>query len=466
MKYRGYLYVAVATTLNILLNALTLGNYLWLEGRVIGGVFRNWGRRFRYQPERFLTPSSENEIVELIRSAQDVRFFGSGHSFNDGVVADTTLVSLDKYTGLVNTDEARQRVTVKAGTRVRDVVRLLLERNWAFAALPSHDAQSIAGVLSTDVHGTGRDWGFVSESVVNLKVIDGNGTVNFCEPHDDLFRAAIGGVGAVGVISEVTVQTVDRFNVEQKFEISDLSYVRNNLDKLLAANDHLSLYLFPFTSKCQISTWNRTGKPKSFLGPLREFIGISLDAFLAASFGNFMAYSGLLPKLSTFAHGLKKGTDLIMESNKAFNRTIYHLHQELEFTVPFEETFAMCDRFVGLYEKMYRESRLPYPLFEIRFTPAAHVLTLIGAGRERKSTWIDLIINDSQGFEKFYAAAEELMKEVGARPHLGKYCHAHSKADFEKLHGQHFMKFLKIRQEHDPKGKFSNAFTRRLFDES
>jgi FAD/FMN-containing dehydrogenase len=465
MKYRSYFYVAFATTLNILLNALTLGNYLWLEGRVVNGVFRNWGRRFRYNPKRFSTPSSEVELVELIRSANDLRFFGAAHSFNDGVVADTTLVSLDHYTGVVDTDTASKRVTVKAGTRVRDVVRMLLDRNWAFAALPSHDAQSMAGILSTDVHGTGRDWGFVSESVVSLKVIDGHAAVNTCEPHDDLFRAAIGGVGAVGVISEVTVQAVDRFNVEQKFELSDLSYVKSNLDRLIATNDHLSLYLFPFTTKCQISTWNRTTKPKSFSGPLREFIGISIDAFLAAWFGNLMAYTGLLPKLSTFTHSLKKGTDLVMESNKAFNRTIYHLHQELEFTVPFEETFEMCDRFVGLYEKMYRDSRLPYPLFEVRFTPAEHDLTLIGAGRDRRSTWIDLVIDDSHGFENYYAAAEELMKEVGARPHLGKYCQSHSKADLERLHSNHFTKFLQIRKQHDPHGKFINAFTRRLFGE-
>jgi hypothetical protein len=49
MKYRGYLYVALATNLNIFLNALTFGNYLWLEGRVRNGVFRNWGRRYRYR---------------------------------------------------------------------------------------------------------------------------------------------------------------------------------------------------------------------------------------------------------------------------------------------------------------------------------------------------------------------------------------------------------------------------------
>ena len=82
-----------------------------------------------------------------------------------------------------------------------------------------------------------------------------------------------------------------------------------------------------------------------------------------------MSYTGLLPKLSNWAYGLKRGTDLVMESNKAYNRTIYHLHQELEFTVPFEETWEMCDRFLELYEEMYSKE-LPYTLLEVRFTPA------------------------------------------------------------------------------------------------
>ena len=55
MKRRGYFYVAFATTLNILLYALTLGRFLWLEGRVRGGLFRNWGRRFRYRPRNFVS---------------------------------------------------------------------------------------------------------------------------------------------------------------------------------------------------------------------------------------------------------------------------------------------------------------------------------------------------------------------------------------------------------------------------
>jgi len=464
MKYRGYFYVALTTSLNILLNGVTFDHYLWLEGRVRGNRFRNWARRFRYQPARFAQPTTEAEIIDLVKNSSGLRLFGSAHSFNDGVISDHTLVSLDRFAGVVASNPADREITVKGGTRVRDVVRILLDQGWAFRALPSHDAQSIGGILSSDVHGTGSDWGFVSDMVTKLRIIDGRGMPHECGPQDDLFKAAIGGVGAVGIITEVTVKAVERFNVEQKFEIMELDFVEQNLERLLAENKHLSLYLFPFARKCQVSTWNPTSKARSFLGPLREFIAISADALLAAWGGNLMAYTGLLPRLSSFTHGLKRGTDLVMESNKAFNRTIYHLHQELEFTVPFARTFETCKRFIALYEEMYAKD-LPYTLIEVRFTPAGHDRTLIGAGRDRRSTWIDLVCDDSHGFEKYYAAAEGLMKELGARPHLGKFCFSFGPTDFAALHQDHFARFQQLRREYDPEGKFANQFTRRLFGE-
>src|SRR5215211_1011417 len=158
MRVLGYLRVALFTTVNIVLNGATLGRYVWLEGRVKRGIFTNWARRFRYTPKRFEKPTSEQEIVDLIRNARCVRVFGSGHSFNAGVVSEETLVSLDDCAGLVWKDLDKKQVAVKGGTRVRDIVALLLDEGLAFRALPSHDAQSIAGILSTDVHGTGREW--------------------------------------------------------------------------------------------------------------------------------------------------------------------------------------------------------------------------------------------------------------------------------------------------------------------
>ena len=489
IKLLSYLKVALATTLNILLYAATLGRFIWLEGRVRRGVFKNWAGRFRYRPQRIVSPTTEEEIVELVKSSQSARVFGSGHSFNSGVVSDETLVSLDDYSGLVCKYPDKNQIVVKAGTRVRDVVKLLSDEGLAFRALPSHDAQSMAGILSTDVHGTGKIfgteeevWGFVSQSVVGLSLINGKGEKHACLPSDDLFKAAIGGMGAVGIITEVVVQGVPRFNIEQKVEMRPISYVKENLGQLLQTNDHVSLYLFPFLDQCQVNTWNRKEKARTppigrfvesielFKGSLIEFVRISIDALAAAWLGNLIAYTGDLPQSGRTYGGLRRGSDLLLESNKGFNRTIYHLHQELEFTVPFEDTFEACQRFTRLYEDLYRDqyreeshaSGLPYALFEVRFTPK-HDRTLIGAGRGRRSTWIDLVCNDSQGFERYYAEAEKLIKEIGARPHLGKYCESFRKEDMAKLHGDKFVRFLALVEQHDPQRKFANGFTRRLF---
>jgi hypothetical protein len=465
VKIASYLRVGSNTTINIVLYAATLGKYLWLEGRVRRGVFRNWARRFRYAPLMYVEPSKEEEIVQIVRNSAKVRVFGAGHSFNEGNVSDQVLISLDNYSGLVSKDLANDQITVKGGTRVRDVVRLLAQDGLAFAALPSHDAQSMAGILSTDVHGTGRDWGFISSSVVRLTLLDGNGATIACDPADDLFKAAIGGVGAVGIILEVTIQGVPRFNINQRVDIRDLDVVKRNLDTLLGTNDHFSLYLFPFSDQCQVNTWNRTDQPHSPNADIREFCNISLDALLAAWVGNLLAYTKLLPLSgywSRLSYLVRRGSNLVLESDCAYNRTIYHLHQELEFTVPYEATFGVCDRLVELYKDLY-SSGLPYTLLEVRFTPAGHDRTLIGPGRERRSAWIDIVCNDSDGFETYYAAAVQHIKELGGRPHLGKYSNGFDVDYLQKLHGEYLQTFKHVMVQHDPAGKFSNAFTERLF---
>lgn len=463
MFLRSYLWAALKTTLNILLNALTLGRYIWLEGRVKRGVFHNWGHRFHYRPALLAMPGTEAEVVTLVRSARRLRVFGAGHSFNSGVVTDETLVSLDRYTGILWVDVAKKQMAVRAGARIRDINRALLQRGWAFAALPTHDAQSIGGIISTDVHGTGRDWGFVSQSVARLKIVDGRGEIIECEPSDALYKAAIGGIGAVGIIVEVVVQAVDAFSVRQRSEFMDLAYVKANLDQLIEKNDHLSLYVFAFGRKCQVNTWNRTTESQTPLGPLREFIDHSINALVSVWFADLLAHTNLLPRMSDFILSRARGTDMVLESSEGFNRSIYHVHHELEFTVPYEDAFAVLHRFIALYERQYAAGR-PFVAFELRFTPAGHDRTLIGAGRERRSTWIDLLCNDSTGHEALFEAAEELVKEVGGRPHLGKHCCLIDRSYLEQVHGEHFALFRRLVQEHDPDGRFVNSFTQRLFE--
>ena len=130
MKIGSYLRVGFNTTLNIILYAATTGKYLWLEGRVSEGIFRNWARRFRYTPIMYAEPSSEQEIVEIVRDCAKARVFGSGHSFNEGNVSDEVLISLDNYSGLVSKDPANRQITVRGGTRVRDVSNFSQRTVW------------------------------------------------------------------------------------------------------------------------------------------------------------------------------------------------------------------------------------------------------------------------------------------------------------------------------------------------
>jgi hypothetical protein len=100
----SYLTCPLATTFNMMLNALTLGGYVWLEGGVHGDVFSNWIKHFRYNPQRFFRPTTEQEIVKQVGDSRSLRVFGAGHSFNAGIVSDETLVSLDDYSGLITKD--------------------------------------------------------------------------------------------------------------------------------------------------------------------------------------------------------------------------------------------------------------------------------------------------------------------------------------------------------------------------
>ena len=84
-------------------------------------------------PIMYAEPSTEEAIARTVQNAKKVRVFGAGHSFNEGNVSDQLLISLDNYSGLVSKDIANHQITVRGGTRVRDVVKLLAQDGLAFA---------------------------------------------------------------------------------------------------------------------------------------------------------------------------------------------------------------------------------------------------------------------------------------------------------------------------------------------
>ncbi len=101
MKTRGYFYCGLTTTLNITLYALTFGNFLWLEGRVCHGYFRNWLRRFGYRPHRFellgTLASDAGDLLRPLRLLPDSQFdplhSGNGSAYNQACSKLTELLT-------------------------------------------------------------------------------------------------------------------------------------------------------------------------------------------------------------------------------------------------------------------------------------------------------------------------------------------------------------------------------------
>ena len=153
-----------------------------------GYRFRNWDKTLESRPERFYRPDSEEEVLEIVREANDaggtVRTFGAGHSWSPLVLTDGTLINLDKLDRIVSMDVKRQRVTVQAGIRLKELNQILPKHGLGMRNLGSIGEQSIAGAISTATHGTGLRLGGLHTQIVgmNLIMIRGKGVAGSKDP--------------------------------------------------------------------------------------------------------------------------------------------------------------------------------------------------------------------------------------------------------------------------------------------
>ena len=195
--------------------------------------------RLQRDKHGFIHPSTEEQIRKLIKDANNegkkVRVRGSGHSVSGAILTDLHAENpmdereinlvLDKYT-VVRFDEARKRVTVQAGCLLvynskhpsEDKVGLLPridEKGWALPDLGGIAHQTVAGFVSTGSAG-GSLQASLDPNIVAIRIIDGKGN-----PHDlsennesNLFHATGVSMGLLGVISTVTFQCIDRFDIK------------------------------------------------------------------------------------------------------------------------------------------------------------------------------------------------------------------------------------------------------------
>ncbi|MFG2059187.1 FAD-binding protein [Micromonospora sp. NPDC048930] len=176
---------------------------------------RNWAGNVRYRAARRHRPSTLDELRRLVAGAERVRAAGSGHSFNR--LGDTTgdLVSLAGLPPTVTLDRDRGSVTVAAGLSYGDLATRLHAEGYALANLASLPHISVAGAVATATHGSGRANGNLATAVAALELVTAEGDLHTVDRADPRFAGMVVNLGALGVVTRVTLDVVPTFDIRQ-----------------------------------------------------------------------------------------------------------------------------------------------------------------------------------------------------------------------------------------------------------
>jgi xylitol oxidase len=178
------------------------------------GPVTNWAGNVTFRAAHIHRPTSADELRELVARRPKIRALGTGHSFN--LIADSTadLVRVDGLPGTVEIDRDRSTVTVAAGLRYAEVAVALERAGFALANLASLPHISVAGSVATGTHGSGDTQRNLAAAVAALTLVAPDGTV--VEVHRDSDPGAIVALGALGIVTALTLDIEPTFQVAQQ----------------------------------------------------------------------------------------------------------------------------------------------------------------------------------------------------------------------------------------------------------
>jgi FAD/FMN-containing dehydrogenase len=428
------------------------------EGRYREGRWSNWTDNYSARPRRYALPRSEEQLSELARSTPSLRVVGGGHSFNDSPLCDETMVSLDAMDEVLAVDLPARRVRVQAGIRLRDLNRYLQSQGLALPMLGSTDAQSIGGLIATDLHGSGRDHGFLSEQVRGLRVMDAQGRARELRPGEPWFHAVFGAIGTCGIVTEVELELVPSFSLRKSTRMVDRAQAEEQLSESLEACDHLSYYYVGGAEDCEAvreHRWEHVADPPDADWETRKLQAELKDFAISAAVPGLAELLSEMDENAWLSNGLAPDERLTMPASAGFGRKLFYRHDEIELAVPFDRWRSALSEVMDLLAQ-----RNFFSIVELRFTPDRSC-SLIGPGAGQRSAWIELATPLSQERGEIYFLVEQILRRHGGRPHLGKKTSL-TAGDLFALHGERFALFQQVRELADPQGRFLNNFSRRL----
>ena len=424
--------------------------------------WHNWARNQECAPVAIETPSTEDELVATVRSAaeagQHVKVVGSGHSFTGIALTDGRLVRLDNYQRILSVDRKKLQATVQSGIKLQRLYDELWARGLALPNAGDIAYQSISGAVSTSTHGTGLEFGGLATQIVGLRLISGTGEVIDCSAKKEpaLFSAARVGLGALGVISTITLQCVPAFHLRAQEAPMRVDQVMEDLDRHVTENEHFEFFWVPHTGWALTKRNNRTDEP----APGRTRWTEIKDDILMGNyvFGALARIGRLRPQMIPRLMRILPSTgpvDYVDRSYRVFASPRMVRFYEMEYEVPIE---AAKEAF-GRVRKYVEDSgiMLSFPI-EVRFTAADDIPLSTASGRA--SCYIAVHVYEGTHYQAYFEAVEDIMDDYGGRPHWGKL-HFQTAETLAPRYPQ-WEGFQAARKRMDPNGIFTNPYLNRV----
>jgi hypothetical protein len=230
----------------------------------VANGWHNWAGNEHCTPAVVERPGTERQLLAAVRRAgvgdHRVKVAGAGHSFTGIACTDGVQIRLERYGRVLDIDGHAGRVTVQAGIRLSRLNSELASRGLALENLGDVAYQRLGGAIATATHGTGGQFGGLATQVVALSLVTAEGTLVNCsaDEHPEIFAAARVGLGALGVVSTVTLRCVPAFNLHAIEEPMRLDHVLDHFDDYVAGNDHFEFFWVPHTRWALTKRNNRT----------------------------------------------------------------------------------------------------------------------------------------------------------------------------------------------------------------
>lgn len=433
-----------------------------------GGTWQNWGRTEKVRPQTVEYPSTIEAVRRAVRSAaargRAIKAVGAGHSFTGIAVAPGTLLELTELSGLVSVDRDRSRARLLAGTRLHRVPALLAPYGLAMTNLGDIDRQSIAGAISTGTHGTGTRFGGLATQVVAASLVTGDGELLTIDEDNEpeLLGAVALGLGALGILVDVTIQCVPAFVLQAVERPEPLDAVVDDVIARARAADHFEFYWFPHTDVALTKTNTRLPADAA-TAPLSSASKVLDDMIIGNGVHQAVCTVGraapaLVPGINRLSAKVWGDRTFSDASHNVFATSRGVRFREMEYAVPIEHLAAAFRDLQRVITE--RGWKVEFPV-EVRVAAADDLWLSTASGRE--SGYIAVHRYWKVDPTEYFGVIEAVMLAHGGRPHWGKM-HTLDAAALRERYPR-FVDFTALRDRLDPQRAFRNPYLQRVLGE-